>query len=151
MIAKGDKFRKEVLVNIDYSAVQLSKWTSDAHKNELIQQLVLNYLKKYNIMDAELKRKKFAITIGDELPSGIIQLAKVYITGNTANSCGGGIGSDGDVIIGTPGAWLPFTGNSGLGFVEFLGVAVLAAGAVALYRNRREWDFPAPKGGDCDE
>ena len=79
VIAKGDKFRKEVLVNIDYSAVQLSKWTSDAHKNELIQQLVLNYLKKYNIMDAELKRKKFAITIGDELPSGIIQLAKVYI------------------------------------------------------------------------
>lgn len=79
------------------------------------------------------------------------KLAKVYITGNTANSCGGGIGSDGDVIIGTPGAWLPFTGNSGLGFVEFLGVAVLAAGAVALYRNRREWDFPAPKGGDCDE
>ena len=41
--------------------------------------MVINYLKKYNIFDAELKRKNFAITIGDELPSGVIQMAKVYI------------------------------------------------------------------------
>ena len=49
------------------------------HQNGLISQLIINYLKKYKELDAELKRKKFAITIGDELPSGIIQMAKVYI------------------------------------------------------------------------
>lgn len=79
LIAKGSKFKKDVLLNIDYSSVQLSKWTSDAEKNDLIAKLITNYLKKINLMDAELKRKKFAITIGDELPSGIIQMAKVYI------------------------------------------------------------------------
>lgn len=79
LIAQGAKFKKEILVNVDYTAIQLSKWTSDESKNELIQKLILNYLKKFNIMDAQLKRNKFAITIGDELPSGIIQMAKVYI------------------------------------------------------------------------
>ncbi|MBQ8098077.1 MAG: DNA-directed RNA polymerase subunit beta [Bacteroidaceae bacterium] len=78
-VAKGVKFTKAVLQTIDYSSVQLSKWTSDPHQNELIQQVVLNYLKKYNIYDAELKRKNFAITIGDELPAGVIQMAKVYV------------------------------------------------------------------------
>ena len=79
LIAQGSKFKKEILENVDYTAIQLSKWTSDESKNELIQKLILNYLKKFNIMDAQLKRNKFAITIGDELPSGIIQMAKVYI------------------------------------------------------------------------
>ena len=79
LIAQGAKFKKEILENVDYTAIQLSKWTSDESKNELIQKLILNYLKKFNIMDAQLKRNRFAITIGDELPSGIIQMAKVYI------------------------------------------------------------------------
>ena len=79
LIAQGAKFKKEILENVDYTAIQLSKWTSDESKNELIQKLILNYLKKFNIMDAQLKRNKFAINIGDELPSGIIQMAKVYI------------------------------------------------------------------------
>ena len=79
LIAQGAKFKKEILENVDYTAIRLSKWTSDESKNELIQKLILNYLKKFNIMDAQLKRNKFAITIGDELPSGIIQMAKVYI------------------------------------------------------------------------
>ena len=79
VIAKGSKFAKGVLNSIDFSSVQLSGWTSDEHTNDLIRQLVINYLKKYNVMDAVLKRQKFAITIGDELPSGIIQMAKVYI------------------------------------------------------------------------
>ena len=79
VIAKNAKFAKSVLETIDYTSVQLSGWTEDEHTNELVRQLVINYLKKYNIMDAALKRKKFAITIGDELPSGIIQMAKVYV------------------------------------------------------------------------
>ena len=78
-IAKGAKFTKTILMNLDYSSVQLSKWTTDDHNNQLISQLIINYLKKYNEEDAILKRKNYAITIGDDLPSGVIQMAKVYI------------------------------------------------------------------------
>ena len=79
VIAKGLKFNKAVLSALDYASVELHEWTDDEHANKLIRQLVINYLKKYNQLDAILKRKKFAITIGDDLPSGIIQQAKVYI------------------------------------------------------------------------
>jgi len=79
VIAKGAKFAASALLPLDYTSLQLCGWTNDEHTNELIGQLVLNYLKKFNAMDAQMKRKKFAITIGDELPSGIIQMAKVYI------------------------------------------------------------------------
>ena len=79
VIAAGAKFGKSLLVSLDYTSVQLSNWTEDERTNRLIRQLVINYLKKYNELDAKLKREKFAITIGDELPSGILQLAKVYI------------------------------------------------------------------------
>ena len=79
IIAKGTKFSKSLLDSLSYASLQLNDWTNDEHTNLLIRSLVLNYLKKYNKMDAVLKRRKFAITIGDELPSGIIQQAKVYI------------------------------------------------------------------------
>ncbi len=79
VIPKGAHFTKRDLVGLDYTAIQLSKWTTDAHKNEMIRDLIINFLKKYKELDAELKRKKFAITIGDELPAGIIQMAKVYV------------------------------------------------------------------------
>ena len=79
VIPAGAKFSKTLLMPLDFSSLDLSSWTADDHTNTLVRQLVINYLKKYNIMDAVLKRKKYAITIGDELPSGIIQMAKVYI------------------------------------------------------------------------
>ena len=79
VVAKGAKFTKKELQALDYTAIQLSGWTNDEHKNELISQLIINYIRKYKELDAEIKRKKFAITIGDELPSGIMQMAKVYI------------------------------------------------------------------------
>ncbi len=79
LIAKGAKFTKHDLGILDYTIIQLSKWTTDEHTNEMIRNLVMNYLKKYKEYDADLKRKRFALTIGDELPSGIMQLAKVYI------------------------------------------------------------------------
>ena len=81
VLPKGAKFTKSELENpdLDYASIQLSKWTNDEHTNELISQLIINYLRMYKELDAEIKRKKFAITIGDELPSGIIQMAKVYI------------------------------------------------------------------------
>ncbi|GAB1417023.1 DNA-directed RNA polymerase subunit beta [Paludibacter sp.] len=79
LISRNSKFTEERLREIDYSIVQLSKWTQDNQKNELIRQVILNYLKKYKELDAQLKRQKFNITIGDELPAGIVQVAKVYI------------------------------------------------------------------------
>ena len=79
IVPKGTKFTQTVLNKIDYTTVQVSKWTTDAAKNELIRATIINYLKKYKEYDAELRRKKFDISIGDELPSGIVQMAKVYI------------------------------------------------------------------------
>ena len=79
VIAKGSKFTRAALEGLDYNSVQVSSWTANAHKNELIKQIILNYLKKYKELDAELRRRKFDLTIGDELPTGIVQMAKVYI------------------------------------------------------------------------
>ena len=79
IIAKGAKYTRKSLEELDYNSIQVSKWTADAQKNELIKQVILNYLKKYKELDAELRRKKFDLTIGDELPTGIVQMAKVYI------------------------------------------------------------------------
>ena len=79
VIAKGAEFTEGNLSSLDFTGIQLSGWTSDEHANLLISQLIINFIKKYKILDAELKRRKFAITIGDELPSGIIQMAKVYV------------------------------------------------------------------------
>ncbi|MDR1813402.1 MAG: DNA-directed RNA polymerase subunit beta [Tannerella sp.] len=79
VIAKGQKFTRKALEDIDYNTIQVSKWTSDAHVNELVKSTVLNYLKKHKELDAELRRKKFDLSIGDELPTGIIQIAKVYV------------------------------------------------------------------------
>ncbi len=79
IIPKGTKFTADVLRGIEYDTVNLSKWTSDDHKNDLIRQTIVNYLRKSKEIDAELRRKKFDISIGDELPSGIMQIAKVYI------------------------------------------------------------------------
>ena len=79
VIAKGSKFTQRALSELDYTSIQVSKWTTDAHKNEMIHATIMNYLRKYKELDAELRRKKFDISIGDELPSGIVQMAKVYI------------------------------------------------------------------------
>ena len=79
LVAKNSAITANVLETIDYTTVQLRGWTNDEHINELIGKLIINYLKKYKLLETEMKRKKFAISLGDELPNGIIQLAKVYI------------------------------------------------------------------------
>ncbi len=79
IVPKGVKFSMSILENINYETVNLSKWTTDAHRNDMIRATVSNYLRKYKEIDAELRRKKFDISIGDELPSGIMQMAKVYV------------------------------------------------------------------------
>lgn len=79
IITKGNKFTMAALKNLDYEGIQSSGWTDDEHTNSLIQRLIMNYIRKYKQLDAEMKRRKFAITIGDELPSGVLQTAKLYI------------------------------------------------------------------------
>ncbi len=79
IIPRGNKFTQKVLNEIDFNTVQLTKWTTDAHRNEMIRDIITNYLRKVKELDAQLKRAKFNLTIGDELPSGILQLAKVYV------------------------------------------------------------------------
>ena len=79
LIPKGTVFSKERLNNIDFQSVLLDNWTSDAHRSALVRQCVLNYLEKQKEIDAQLKREMFNLTIGDELPNGIQQMAKVYI------------------------------------------------------------------------
>jgi DNA-directed RNA polymerase subunit beta len=79
VIPKGETFSAAKLREIDFDTINLSKWTADAHKNDLIRATIVNYLRKSKEIDAELRRKKFDISIGDELPSGIMQMAKVYV------------------------------------------------------------------------
>ena len=79
IIPKGEKFTAAVLREINFDTVNLSKWTTDAHKNDLIRRTIVNYLRKAKELDTQLRRRKFDLTIGDDLPSGIMQIAKVYI------------------------------------------------------------------------
>ena len=79
IVPKGARFTSGALRTIDYDTLSLSNWTDDEHKNDLIRRTIVNYLQKAKEIDTELRRKKFDISIGDELPSGIMQIAKVYI------------------------------------------------------------------------
>ncbi|MEF2644453.1 MAG: DNA-directed RNA polymerase subunit beta [Paramuribaculum sp.] len=79
IVAKGAKFSAAILRDIDYDTINLSKWTTDAHKNEMIRDCIVNYLRKKKEIETELRRKKNDISIGDDLPSGIMQMAKVYV------------------------------------------------------------------------
>jgi DNA-directed RNA polymerase subunit beta len=79
VIPKGAKFSLRVLQDLDYMNVNPLRWTTDKSKNEMIKQLINNFILKYKEVDAIYKRKKYNVTIGDELPAGIVQLAKVYV------------------------------------------------------------------------
>jgi DNA-directed RNA polymerase subunit beta len=79
IIPKGTKFTQKALNELDFLAVNPSKWTTDKQKNDIIKQLLHNFTVKYKELDAIAKRKKYNISIGDELPAGIVQMAKVYI------------------------------------------------------------------------
>ena len=79
VIAKGLSFTEERLKDLDYTTLMLANWTADEHVNGLVSQCIMNYIAKHKEMDAQLKRDKFNLTIGDELPNGIVQMAKVYI------------------------------------------------------------------------
>ncbi len=88
LIAKGGNITANVLKNFDFTAVQLSGWTNDERINTLVGKLIVNFLKKYKELEVELWRRKFAITMGDDLPSGIVQIAKVYVAKKRKMSVG---------------------------------------------------------------
>jgi DNA-directed RNA polymerase subunit beta len=79
IIGKGIKFTLKQLQEIDYLTINPSKWTTDKDKNDMIFALINNYIMKHKELEAVSKRKRYNVTIGDELPAGIIQLAKVYV------------------------------------------------------------------------
>jgi DNA-directed RNA polymerase subunit beta len=80
IVAKGAKYTQKVLNEIDdFVDIQTSNWTTDEKKNQQVSRLLHNYTIVYKDTIADFRRKRFGITVGDELPNGIIQLAKVYI------------------------------------------------------------------------
>ncbi|MFW6094951.1 MAG: DNA-directed RNA polymerase subunit beta [Bacteroidota bacterium] len=79
VVPKGKKFTQKILQDIDYTNVSPKKWTTDKSKNEVIKTLLHNYNIKRRAIEAQLRREKYNISIGDELPTGIVQMAKVYI------------------------------------------------------------------------
>ncbi|MFI5148361.1 MAG: DNA-directed RNA polymerase subunit beta [Bacteroidia bacterium] len=79
VVPKGTKFTQKILEKIDYSTVNSSKWTPDKDANEDVKTILHNFNIKHNDLLGINKRKKFAVSVGDELPTGIVQLAKVYI------------------------------------------------------------------------
>ncbi|MCF8423516.1 MAG: DNA-directed RNA polymerase subunit beta [Bacteroidia bacterium] len=79
VISKGTKFTQKLLEKIDFSEVNPGNWTTDKDKNEQIERLLHNYMIKFNDYLGQYKRAKYQITVGDDLPNGIVQLAKVYI------------------------------------------------------------------------
>ncbi len=79
LIPKGTKFNQRVLKDIDYITADYSNWTDDDHTNSLIARLLHNYSIKVNEEVGRYKREKFNISIGDELPAGVLKLAKVYM------------------------------------------------------------------------
>ncbi len=79
VIQKGVKFTTKMLQDLDYMNINPNKWTTDKKKNDMIKTLLNNYIRKFKEIESVYKRKKYNLTIGDELPIGIVQLAKVYI------------------------------------------------------------------------
>ena len=79
IIPKKIKFTQKMLMGIDYLSVNPSKWTTDKDVNDLVKTLINNYIIKYKEILGVYNRKKFVATVGDDLPNGIVQMAKVYV------------------------------------------------------------------------
>jgi DNA-directed RNA polymerase subunit beta len=78
-VKKGVKFTQRILQSLDYLTVNPDNWLRDDENNDLVARLIHNFHLKYNDLLGAYKRKKFQVTVGDELPAGIVKLAKVYV------------------------------------------------------------------------
>jgi DNA-directed RNA polymerase subunit beta len=79
LIPKRVKFAQKTLMELDYTVVNPHKWTSDDKKNEMVATLIDNYSIKFKEVQGKYNREKYVASVGDELPNGIIQMAKVYV------------------------------------------------------------------------
>jgi len=80
VIKKGTKFTQKLLNGIeDFTVLSQDKWTTDQSKNDLVRNMLHNYKIKVSDLRGLYRRKKFTVSVGDELPPGIVRLAKVYI------------------------------------------------------------------------
>ena len=79
ILQKGKEITSEKLKGIDFQNINSSNWTTDEKTNILVQELINNYCLTFKVAEAECKRQMDKIKVGDELPNGVMQLAKVYI------------------------------------------------------------------------
>ncbi|MDD2636119.1 MAG: DNA-directed RNA polymerase subunit beta [Bacteroidales bacterium] len=79
IIPKGIKFSQKLLAEVDFLTVSPNKWTTDKNRNATIGKLLYNYMIEFKKYEGEFRRRRLDITIGDELPAGIMQLAKIYV------------------------------------------------------------------------
>ena len=79
VLSKGSKFNAKNLGKIDFNEVDPSNWTSDADRSLMVKTIIQNYRTKVNEQSGFFKREQFALTIGDELPTGVLKLSKVYV------------------------------------------------------------------------
>ncbi|MCB0655237.1 MAG: DNA-directed RNA polymerase subunit beta, partial [Saprospiraceae bacterium] len=79
VLPKGSKFTKQLLNKVDFSVIEYTNWTGEGKTNELIARLLHNYSIKFSEEVGRYKREKYNISIGDELPAGVLKLAKVYV------------------------------------------------------------------------
>jgi DNA-directed RNA polymerase subunit beta len=79
LLPKGSKFNSKNLNKLDYTEIEPNNWTNDNDKNDVVKKLLQNFKTKINEEVGRFKREQFAMTIGDELPTGVLKLAKVYV------------------------------------------------------------------------
>jgi DNA-directed RNA polymerase subunit beta len=79
VLSKGSKFNAKSLSKIDFNEVDPSNWTSDQDRSDMVKTIIQNYRTKVNEQGGFFKREQFALTIGDELPTGVLKLSKVYV------------------------------------------------------------------------
>jgi len=78
-VKKGIKFTQKILLSLDFLIINSEAWVRDDEISDLVNRVVHNYTMKYNDLLGAYKRKKFQVTVGDELPNGIVKLAKIYV------------------------------------------------------------------------
>ena len=79
VVPKGTKFTSKILLDLDYANINPNKWTTDKDKNDMIKVLINNYIIKHKELFGVFNRRKFMAMVGDDLPAGIVQMAKVYV------------------------------------------------------------------------
>ena len=112
LLPKGTRFNQKTLAKLEFNEIEPNNWTNDNDKNQLVKGIIQNYKTKVNEEIARYKREQFALTIGDELPTGVLKLAKVYVAEKRKLKVGdkmaGRHGNKGVVAKIVPNADMPF-------------------------------------------